>query len=62
VARCERREDFGLGVGVGEAPRLAGWAVSQLALMLKKDNIKFVNGCQSHLVNITSVSYSRHVW
>ena len=24
----ERREDFGLGVGVGEAPCLAGWAVS----------------------------------
>lgn len=25
-------------------------------------NVKFVNGRQSHLVNITSASYSRHVW
>ena len=32
------------------------------ALMLKKANVKFVNGRQSHLVNITSANYSRHVW
>ena len=68
------REDFGLGVGVVRLPvwlggRLLCEVVSRLAvgrrgraLMLKKANVKFVNGRQSHLVNITSTSYSRHVW